>query len=719
MVTKTLKTFIISLLAFNVSQAYSCMSEPSERWYMYSFGSPEFSSYFQEENLKYWNGYCNSEEPFYYAYMPAMKKAANAKNDAPMLSYLNALEQYLNVADELSRDSWDYPTAEQLAKRKQTLTDILSTCRQHRSGQLADRWLLLEMRANMMSGNYSENVALWRTRGEKASAGYVKEMMRNVYANALLNTGDKVGAWNIYAGQNDNQSLLWSARKYTNLAGIKELHSRYPDAPVHKFLLEKYVNSVQDVVDMYNDNLHHKLRYVEEPDIYGTSGTGWDEAYAYYWNDISGKAYAQIDKDYMKEITEFIAFSDSVARLKATVNPCMWETASALCSYFLGYYAQARERIGNAMAMNADRDTKDMARRIRMLIATSSDDIASSEFKSFITKELAWLDGEIEKKESNILTNARDRILNLGLARNYEGQHNCDMTRLVALCRDYVRAHEDYVLSSMTQDIYPNKSADIMRLFSTLRNPGNDPLAQYVASKVVLSDDFKNDILGTKLLQEGKWEQALPYLKRVSMRYLNSQAIAFYAARRNYKIPAWNGFQTVGDNNYEETQKPVSLQRNVKVDFCNDMIRLANEAKTATQRRKERIALEEAVALYQASRFGQCWYIAQYGFSNYEEHPVAADELAGKAIARLHQCEKSADPKVRAAALFALVYAAPDKWKTEEWDWSNDKLNLFIHRNSAQYAALNRLNNFLAANPSARLPEISRCDVLKQWRKYE
>lgn len=133
MVTKTLKTFILGLLVLNVSQAYSCAWTAPERWHMYNFGAPVFSNYFQDENQKYWKEYCNPEEPFYWASMAAMKEVANAKKDAPMLSYLNALEQYMNVSDELSRDSWDYPTAEQLAKRKQTLGNILSACRQHKS----------------------------------------------------------------------------------------------------------------------------------------------------------------------------------------------------------------------------------------------------------------------------------------------------------------------------------------------------------------------------------------------------------------------------------------------------------------------------------------------------------------------------------------------------------------------------------------------------------
>lgn len=715
MTAKILKKCIISLLLVNALPAFACAWIAPERWYMYSFDSPEFGDYFRNENSKYWSAYCKSENPQYWFTISQMKEAAGKKNDAAMTEYLNALEKYMNVAEELSFDRWSYPTAEQLAHDRITLQDILSECRRHKAGRLADRWLLLEMRANMTSGAYAENVALWESRGVKAAEGYVKEMMRNVYANALLNTGKKVDAWNIYAKQNDNKSLLWSARKYTNLAGIKELYRMYPGAPVHKYLLERYVNTVQDVVDMYYDDLHQKIQNAED----SAYGTDLNKAYSYYWEDISGKAYARIDKDYMKEIREFIAFSDSVAKVDATVNPCMWETASALCSYFLNDFQTAKKKIDCAMTMSGDSETKTMARSIRMLIATSSEEISSTAFKTFMTLELTWLDREIEKSKSNSLMNARDRILNLGLARNYEGRGNSELARLMAFCRDYMRAGSCYVTTAMIQNLYPNSSGDIAKFFVTIDNPGNDPLARYVASHVVLTDDFKNDILGTKYLQEGKWEEALPYLKRVSMNYLNNQPIAFYAARRNYKIPAWNGFQTVGDNNYEETQKPVSLKSNVKADFCNYMLQLAEEAKTASASRKERIMFEEATALYQASRFGQCWYIAQYGFSQHETLPVTADELAGKAIARLRQCEKSGDANVRASALFALVYTAPDEWITEEWDWENGRTKITVNRNSDQFVTLNKLNSLLRSTPEVQLPEISRCDVLKQWRKFK
>ena len=372
------------------------------------------------------------------------------------------------------------------------------------------------------------------------------------------------------------------------------------------------------------------------------------------------------------------------------------------------------------MTMKSDTDTKDMARRIRMLLATSSDDITTPTFKRFITDELAWLDGQIEKSGSNTLINARDRILNLGLTKGYEERGDRPLACLMRICRDYLGANPEYALNPMRDDIFPNTSGDITELYATLENPGDDPLKRYAASRIKLTDDFKNDILGTKYLQEGEWEKAISYLQKVSMDYLDNQPIAFYAARRDYTIPAWNGHQTVKDSDYEETMKPQHLKRNAKVDFCNYMLRLEDEAKDASPARKDEIGLQQAAALYQASRFGQCWYLSQYGFTQYEKYPICEKELAGRALAHLRECAKSSDPKVKAAALFGMIYASPDRWMTEtsRWNGHDYTTQLTVNRNSGQYALLTALDKTLTANPESLLPEISRCDVLRQWRKH-
>lgn len=684
---------------------------------MYEFDAPSFGDYFDSANLAFWKKYTGHTTDYWWASMDDMKEAAKKKGDAQMLEYLDALGEYEDVAHKYSLDGWEYPTAEELASRRRTIEEIRSKCLHHASGPLAERWALLEMRTNMMLKRYADNISLWDKRGKDAPDGYVKEKMRNIYANALLHTDKKLAAWNIYADQNDGQSLLWSARKHTNLAGIKRLFALYPDAPVHKYLLKKYVNTLQEAVDYYYDELHQKAEDAE-----GDGDAGPDYDFNNYWADLHGDAYAPISKDYLKEIKEFVAFADSAAQSGRTSDPCMWETASALCAYYLGHYRQAQALINKAMSMKGDTGIKDTARRIRMLIACSADDVESADFRKWMAAEIKWLDEKIAKNPNDQnAQNARDRILNLGLTKGFEEKKDMAMARLAGVWRDYVRGNKDYMASTMIGDIYPYTSQQIKQLFAALEHPGSDPLTQYAASKINLSDDFKNDILGTKLIQEGKFKEALPYLQAVSMPYLNRQRIAFYAARRDYHIPAWYGHQTVGDIDYEAASKPQNLKRNVKVDFCREILRLEAQRDTASMPLKDKIDLELATALYQASARGQCWYISTYGTNTYSNDPPKDDLLADKAKNLLKSASGSSDPNVKAAALFGLVYTSPDKWRTTDGEWVNgsfkDKVN--VHAHSKQYAALETLNTFLLSHPAAALPIFSRCDVLKQWRKQK
>lgn len=714
MTARLLRIFTVSLLAWRSLTAGACLWEAPERWYMYTFGGPTFADYIAGENRRFWTAYCAPEEAQWWPSVSDYRESAERKNDSRMAAYLKALEEYSTVVALYDNDSWDYPTAAELAERRQRMDALRRECMAHSDDgtATADRWTLLAMRANMLLGDYAANVRLWETRGAGAQAGYVKERMRNVYANALLHTDRKIEAWNIYAAQNDRQSLVWSVRKYTNLAGIKALYAAHPDAPVHKYLLQKYVNNLQEVVDYYTD--------LEHLSASGADGAPYMETLADRWEANVGKAYPHIGEDYRKEIEDFVAFADNVAREGKTQAPCMWQTAAALCSYFIGAYTEARERIGRAMAMAGDREVKDMARRVRMLIATASDDIMTAEFRSFMATELQWLNAQIQGDADYELIHARNRILNLGLTKGYEQRRDMATAYMMRVYRDLADVPGEYAASTLINDIFPLKADDMKRFFDTLESPGADPLLRYVASQITLPADVRNDLLGTKLLQEGRWEEALVYLQQVDMDFLNKQAIAFYAARRDYRIPAWNGHQTAGDGNYEETQKDVALRSNVKVDFCRDMIRLTGAIASAPERRRDALKLEMAVALYQASRLGQCWYISQYGFTREGDRTPADTELAGRAVALLNECARSADARVKAAALFGLVYTAPDQWAETRflWEDTGSRTTFDVKRASRQYALLRTLHNHLQAHPQANLTEISRCDVLRQWQAH-
>lgn len=715
-----LKVFITNILLLCAISAYACTWTAPERWYMFVFDTPSFGDHYSKENAAFWKKYSGSTDDYFWFNPYLIKEAAAKKGDKAMAEYVDALDMYLKSCNSYTYDAWEYPTAEQIAERERAMEQILASARKRVSGPLSDRWLLLQMRANMMLKRYYDNIALWEKTGTKAPEGYVKEMMRNIYANALLNTGNKMEAWNIYADQNDDQSLLWSVRKFTNLAGIRQVYSLYPDAPVQKYLLRHYVNAIQEATDYYYDEELAKMDDELENNYTETLDEHLDFTF--------GEAYAKLDKDYLNEIKEFVAFADSVAAGGRISDPCMWKAASALSSYYIGDYAAARAAIDSAMAMPSSADTRDMARRIRMLIATSSDDIRSAEFKKWVAGELAWLDGRIAATGSRHLRNARDRILNLGLARNYEARKEPATARLMALCRDYLSCSnrddlsDRILISTMTGDLFPLNADEIKAVFDILQKPGDDALAQYASSTIKLSDDFKNDLIGTKLLQEGNWAQALPYLEKVSQAYLDRLPIAFYAARRDYMIPAWYGHQTVGDSDYEALAQPQNLKRNVKIDFCNDMLRLNSQLESSSGADRNKAALEMAGALFQASEFGQCWYLSQYGYSVYKAYPVSGSRLAAQAIGLLEECAMSADPKIKAEALFALSYIPDDEWQTATWvrdprsgDYTRE---INLNHSSNKYKAFDRLNTFLKSNRSVMIPAISRCDELRQWRAY-
>ena len=54
-----------------------------------------------------------------------------------------------------------------------------------------------------------------------------------------------------------------------------------------------------------------------------------------------------------------------------------------------------------------------------------------------------------------------------------------------------------------------------------------------------MNADYFNDRIGTKLIREGQFKAAIPYLQKVPLSYYGKQAISFYMARRDMEIPRW------------------------------------------------------------------------------------------------------------------------------------------------------------------------------------
>lgn len=698
-----MRKFLISItaLVFVAASSHACgYDDNSESYYMFSYCDNSFRTNYEAAMNKFWQNYTNEQ---YTPGIEALQKIAIKKNDMAMKIYLEYLKKYDDISTSIMY-SWEYPSAQELAQRKATLRNIVNNAKVNFNGKYGNRWALLFMRANMLLDDHQANINFFTTKTKQYPNDCYKDMMRNIYARDLLLTGKKQQAWNIYAEQNDQQSLLWSVRKFTNLAGIMKICNENPNAPVLNYLVQTYVNRIQTTIDA-RDN---------------------DCPYINYANVAWGQAYAPISANQDLEFKNFVAYAKQMAESGKTKVPCMWMSAASLVSYFTGDYREAKTCVDKAMDMKGTEAMKNNARRIRMLVEPSVANVQSAEFKAFMANELRWLDAEVKKVNDGDEAYARARIVKHTLAEQYKRRGDASMH--LALCAvtdfndydnysDWYRGRFNY--SSPSFNMMDEMTAqDVEKYFKMLDNTGGDPLKTYLSERLSSRYDsnFRNDLIGTKLIAENRPADALPYLQKVDHKYLEAQAIAYYASQRNYKKPYWDGFQSCDASMYDDEGNlaKVSLKRNEKVEFCKDIISLLNKYGAADMDSRRHLAYTLATYYYQASYKGQCWFLTHYGQSvNDEQKPNEANfpEMARKYLA---EAASSHDANLRMSALFGQVAIAPDKWVTYDYD-DNYDLVAHVQRNSQQYQALKKLDDY-THEVGFEKDFISNCDVIEQFR---
>ncbi len=698
-----MRRFLISIAALLslASSASACgYDDTPESYYMFSFCDNSFRSNYEDAMSKFWQNYTQKQ---YTPSLDELKRIAIGKNDMPMKVYLEYLQKYDDIIGQVQQ-TWSYPTAAELAQRKNTLRNIVSVSQKNLNGKYGNRWALLFMRANMLLDDHQSNLSFFTTRTKQYPNDCYKDMMRNIYARDLLLTGKKKQAWDIYAEQNDQQSLLWSVRKFTNLAGIMKICNEDPNAPVLNYLVQTYVNRIQTAID------------ARETDV----------PYINYENVAWGQAYAPISANQNLEFKNFVTYAKQMAESGKSKVPCMWMSAASLVNYFNGDYREAKTCIDKAMGMKGTEAMKHNARRIRMLVEPSVADVQSNEFKAFMADELRWLDAEVKKIEGGDEAYARARIVKHSLAEQYKRRG--DESMHLALCavtdfNDYDNYSEWYHgrfnYSSPSFRMMDEMTAqDIEKYFNMLDNAGGDPLKQYLSERLSARYDvnFRNDFIGTKLIAENRLAEALPYLQKVDRKYIENQAIGYYAAHRDYRIYYWDGHQSIDapicDDEGNEIKYP--LKKNMKVEFCKEVISLLNKYGAADADSRKQLAYTLANSYYQASYKGQCWFLTHYGQSIMDEqNPKEANfpEIARKYLA---EAASSSNANLKMSALFGQIAIAPDLWVTYDYD-DNYDLVAHVQRNSQQYKALKTLDAY-TREVGFEKTFISNCDVIEQFR---
>jgi hypothetical protein len=263
-------------------------------------------------------------------------------------------------------------------------------------------------------------------------------------------------------------------------------------------------------------------------------------------------------------------------------------------------------------------------------------------------------------------------------------------------------------------------ASQLKKFYSFISSSRKDPLESYVTGKVYKDANYFNDMIGTKLLAQNAFEEAIPYFEKIPLSFFCGQNISYYAANRDWTVPRWLKRQRMpeGDNDGPNSGK---LTENKKLKFCREMLDLKSRHDLAANGPEcNKLAYQLAVRYQQASLRGDCWYLTGYGWSvdgelmpwqaNFEK--LAADYLS--------ENKTVSDFKLRTESIFALAYLAYDgPWAESSYDWQTEQTNYDPRPGTHQFKALTELSQFARQNASRMPAYVTKCDVLKEFRKLQ
>ena len=695
---------VISILALMVTgSASACGGEAVRNFYLFSVFRREMmeNDLFKPDIDKYWSAYTNGKADSYQWNEEEIMNIAKGKKDTEMVSYLTQLANYMEISRQLG-ETWDYPTKEQLAQRRVTINTMRTKAQAYKGTRLKPQWVLLHMRANMLQGQHQANITLWERTAKNLPKSVYRDMMYNIYAGALLNQGRRTEACEIYAEQGDMVSIKWAMRKHRNIAGIKTIFSENPNSQTMNFLVQDFVNNAQETLDWGEDEW-----YIEE----------------------------HLDRRIVKrkDVDNFITYAKNVVDNGKTSSPAMWMAAVGELQWLFGKYSEAMTSLNKAVDMAGTERMRDNARAIRLVASVRASKL-DEEYSQWLTNEIKWLQSKI-KEETNVELTEENQYM------AYNNHYADVLTRLVYLelvpaytaigRKDLATAMlymmEGYgpFIASQDRTLSPNDysseyvyaldemtAEEQIAHMKYMKAQGGDALDKFVKSYCNYNEDFYNDFIGTTYLSMGQFTDGAEWLKKVSLSFLQEQAIAEYAAARDYTKPRWLGKQDINANSTP------TLSSNKKLAFCNEMNQLLNSFTIADNATRPQIAYDIATRYYQASYKGDCWWLTRYGQSVYDTARVDRPDFVAIAINYLDESVKSNEFNLHLNSLYGLAYIPSEPWSDLYYDWTNKSFAFTeVYKNNRQYKALNNLNSYVKSSNKPMPEYVRKCDILRVFRE--
>nr|MCR5180456.1 hypothetical protein [Bacteroidaceae bacterium] len=488
---------------------------------------------------------------------------------------------------------------------------------------------------------------------------------------ALYKTGKEAQAGEIFAEMGDSESLMTQFYKKRSYLAISQHYRQNPNSKVLPFLLQDFVNNVQEAIDLQNDTYGGKL----------------------FIRDIN-----------KEEAWQMMQFCELVVREGKTETPIMWKSAKAWMEFLYGKKKEATQDILAASSLAGTDRMKDCTREL-ILYITASQAKPSQTFDDYLADELAWLKGRKDGQAYRVI----NRLTHQALFEHYAA----DASRKGALME---------FANCYVHDYLDTLQVEKVEQYLTYRTtPATNKLDQLLKEQEQ-SENFTQemyDLIGTKYMRLCQWGKAISWLKQVPDNFYNTRGYRIYAALRSYQVEPWMKRQWLSEDVMNSSQDR-RVWKHPKLNFAREVQMMEGSLHLLSGKALEQRCYNLAVRYAQANFRGDCWWLMRDAWSVTDTVRVHETNLAAKAVELLQKAAVSTDFDLKTKALFALGYCelySKNFWREKIWDTA---LGDFVDRynpQSPQFRAYKALFDLLKDEPE-EASYIGNCDEFDVFRSY-
>lgn len=694
-----------------------------------------------DETLDFWDAYLKGsvnreaiKDFFDHATVDSLTSDRNAfmrrlkKNgDKAAIDYIRRCLQLSEAIEKYQQESWRYEKPTKAGFEK-LLSEVEAV---EAPAAFRPRYEFLKIRIHGAMGNNDGVMDVWTRSGKSMKPSALRNRMEGYVGGVLYRQGKYVDALDYFYRTGDDASISWCIDKLAGAANLKSLYEHSPNSTALRYIVQDYMN--------YLIATSNAGRRYDKGKMNGSESDYYE--YTVYdddLRDIVGKPIynAAAQRGEMMKLFKRILDENK------TDTPMLWATALGIIQTMDGRTEEGLATLKRAASLKGDSVLKcnldNFTLWALMLNSGKGDAACEAEFVDRLKEAYAslsrtasmltysyskqgrakredYFSSRVNQMQSNFLTEffvleATTHFVNLKQPHRALGILAMFDALPPGLCGDEF-------MGWMRREMDKNLTLDEAKRFSVFAiSPSQatgviDAHLQPYAARCL---NLINDVIGTRLMRQMQFDEALTYLEKVDPRWIRTQAIYPYL-RSEYFNPMYYNFR----RNRTSPEYYVFGSDNTKASFCSEMIQALEDYENLKGKEKAVKALVIAAMMHFASPMGDGWALSEYGWSIY----FRENEFSEAALAWLKKVEGLTDDAyTRSIAAYALLNFPGMKKEgdfglpfgsTRNRDGNIDKYFLSMPTDS-QREALDYLKRQWGSVDD--MPEyITHCDVLESY----